>query len=259
MAQGAVALGVAALVGGGVAALRTEVPGAAGHDTLRADGVPGGDASGVGSGGTAGVAPGGANGSGGFGTTGQGAGGAVEVARDRWAGAGARGGPPSPADGTASVPGVDPRAGGSDAVSPRWLWPLSPRPAVLRPFQAPLSRYGRGHRGLDLAAERGALVLAVEAGRVRHAGPVAGRGTVTVQHGDGLLSTYEPVEPRVRVGDLVVAGDVLGAVHSVAGSAHCGGGTCLHLGARRLRLSYLDPLPLLRGGRLALLPLGGRD
>jgi murein DD-endopeptidase MepM/ murein hydrolase activator NlpD len=108
--------------------------------------------------------------------------------------------------------------------------------------------------GFDLAAEVGAPVLAVEAGRIRHAGPVAGRGTVTVQHHDGLLSTYEPLRPRVRAGDVVEAGDILGTVLPPPGPAHCTESTCLHLGARRLG-SYLDPLLLLRGGRLVLLPI----
>lgn len=136
----------------------------------------------------------------------------------------------------------------------RWQWPLRPRPAVVRPFRAPRSEWGAGHRGLDLAAGTGAPVLAVEAGRVTHAGVVAGRGTVSVTHADGLLSTYEPVRPRVAVGDDVSAGHTLGVMEP--GSAmHCGSVGCLHLGARRGD-AYLDPWPLLAGGEIALLPLG---
>ncbi len=90
---------------------------------------------------------------------------------------------------------------------------------------------------------------------VTHAGLVAGRGTVTVAHGDGLNSTYEPVDPTVAVGAVVAAGQVLGALRVRAGAAHCGARACLHLGARRGD-TYLDPYPLLAGGRVALLPLG---
>ncbi|GAA4401295.1 hypothetical protein GCM10023168_10760 [Fodinibacter luteus] len=125
----------------------------------------------------------------------------------------------------------------------------------MQEFRAPLSRYGRGHRGLDLAARADAAVLAVEGGRVVHAGPVAGRGTVSVQHHDGLRSTYEPVEPVVDVGDVVSVGDVLGTLDVSTGRSHCGAAPCLHLGARRMG-AYHDPLLLLVGGRLALLPLG---
>ena len=87
-----------------------------------------------------------------------------------------------------------------------------------------------------------------------HAVAVAGRGTVTVAHGGGLSSTYEPLEPAVSAGSLVTVGDLLGTVRSRDGPRHCGARLCLHLGARRGE-SYLDPYPLLLGGRLALLPL----
>jgi murein DD-endopeptidase MepM/ murein hydrolase activator NlpD len=148
------------------------------------------------------------------------------------------------------------RADSADgAVRARWQWPLQPRPPVLRPFRAPVTTYAAGHRGLDLATNDGAAVLAVEGGVVTHAGMVAGRGTVTVAHAGGLSSTYEPLVPVVAVGAEVAAGDVLGRVRARDGPAHCGGRGCLHLGARRGG-SYLDPLSLLAGGRPALLPLG---
>jgi murein DD-endopeptidase MepM/ murein hydrolase activator NlpD len=125
----------------------------------------------------------------------------------------------------------------------------------MRPFRAPPSPYAAGHRGLDLATADGALVLAVEGGTVTHAGLVAGRGTVSVGHAGGLSSTYEPVAPVVAAGAVVSAGDVLGTVRARDGpGVHCGARVCLHLGARR-GASYLDPHPLLAGGRIALLPL----
>jgi murein DD-endopeptidase MepM/ murein hydrolase activator NlpD len=142
-----------------------------------------------------------------------------------------------------------PRAG------PRWDWPTDPVPEVLRPFRAPTSAWGPGHRGLDLAAPAGVAVLAVERGVVTHADVIAGRGTVSVRHADGLVSTYEPVRSRVTFGEEVDAGDVLGVVAPGTPASHCGARICLHLGARRGQ-AYLDPWPLLAGGRLALLPIG---
>ena len=134
----------------------------------------------------------------------------------------------------------------------RWVWPLAPRPAVARPFSAPKTRYGAGHRGVDLAAAPGQPVLAVDAGTVMHVGVIAGRGTVSVLHSSGLRSTYEPVVAAVHRGDVVARGDPLGTVSDVAG--HCTPQACLHLGAVRGR-TYVDPLQLLGTRRVRLLPL----
>ncbi|MGL5930336.1 MAG: murein hydrolase activator EnvC family protein, partial [Dermatophilaceae bacterium] len=169
------------------------------------------------------------------------------------------------ADEPPSVPAaaVEARAGTGEAsggptvgrAAPVWAWPLSPRPRVLREFVAPRSEYGPGHRGLDLGGSAGAAVRAVDDGVVTHAGQVAGRGTVTVRHDSGLESTYEPLDVQVARGDRVSTGAPLGMLSVSAGAvAHCGTAVCLHLGARR-EASYLDPLPLLSGGRVVLLPL----
>ena len=133
-----------------------------------------------------------------------------------------------------------------------WQWPLQPRPAVLRPFVAPQTRYGPGHRGVDLAGRPGQPVSAVAAGTVSHVGVIAGRGTVTVLHADGLRSTYEPLDALVRVGEAVRVGQELGRLSG--GGSHCTPGSCLHLGALRGE-SYLDPLSLLGQRRVRLLPL----
>lgn len=142
---------------------------------------------------------------------------------------------------------------GTSRVTPRagWRWPLSPTPTVIRGFQAPQSQWGAGHRGVDLAAAAGQPVLAASSGVVTHVGVIAGRGTVTVLHANGVRTTYEPVLARVLRGDAVGEGQVLGVVD---GDSHCG--TCLHLGALRGRV-YLDPLTLLSPRRVVLLPLAG--
>jgi murein DD-endopeptidase MepM/ murein hydrolase activator NlpD len=89
---------------------------------------------------------------------------------------------------------------------------------------------------------------------VLFAGPVAGRPVVTAGHADGLRTTYEPVHPVVRVGDVVPAGAPLGDL--LAGHAGCPAAACLHWGLRRAT-DYLDPLALLGLGRVRLLPLHG--
>ncbi|MFD1533969.1 M23 family metallopeptidase [Pseudonocardia aurantiaca] len=139
------------------------------------------------------------------------------------------------------------------APGARYAWPLLPAPAVLAPFRRPAHAYGPGHRGADLAGSAEQAVLAARAGSVVFAGPVGGRGVVSVQHDDGLRSTYEPVRPVVAAGALVRAGDVIGLLEP--GHPSCAPGTCLHWGVRRDRTEYLDPLVLLRPAQVRLLPV----
>lgn len=121
-------------------------------------------------------------------------------------------------------------------------WPLSPAPAVIRGFETPDHAYGPGHRGVDLVASAGAAARAAIAGRVAFAGSVAGRGVVSIDHG-AYRTTYEPITPRVRKGQPVALGQVIGRV---ASGGHCAG-TCLHWGLRRGE-DYLDPLLLITAG-----------
>lgn len=146
-------------------------------------------------------------------------------------------------------PSRSPHAG----AEPRWRWPLRPRPRVDAHFEAPRSRWGPGHRGLDLVGAHHAEVTAVADGVVSHRGMVAGRPTVSVTHPDGTRSTYEPVQSSLSPGDRIETGAVLGRL--VEGPDHCGGSTCLHLGALRGR-DYLDPLPFFGDPTVILLPTG---
>jgi murein DD-endopeptidase MepM/ murein hydrolase activator NlpD len=135
-----------------------------------------------------------------------------------------------------------------------YRWPLDGAPVVVRPFDPPRERWLAGHRGVDLAATPGVVVRAAGAGVVAFAGTVAGRGVVSVQHPDGLRTTYEPVEPQVLTGQAVAPGDPLGSLR--AGHPGCAAAACLHWGLRRGD-QYVDPLTLLGYGRMRLLPLGG--
>jgi len=113
---------------------------------------------------------------------------------------------------------------------------------VVRPFEAP-DPYGPGHRGVDLDAPPGTPVRAAERGRVRHAGQVAGVVWVSVDHEDGVRTTYGPLTAlRVAAGDDVARGDVLGQLGTGDhGNPDLDRG--LHLGARRGD-EYLDPMRL---------------
>src|SRR5215218_2989375 len=108
-------------------------------------------------------------------------------------------------------------------------WPLRPRPAVLRMFDAPSPNWNRGHRGVDLAGVPGQPVYAAATGTVVFASQLAGRTLVSIAHPGGLRTTYEPVRPAVRVGQLVDAGTMIGEL--LAGHAGCSADACLHWGA----------------------------
>ena len=147
--------------------------------------------------------------------------------------------PPASADRTAPVDGV---------------WPLHPRPEVVTGFDPPASRWGAGHRGVDLAGRIGQRVRAAAAGRVSFAGTLAGRGVVVVDHG-GTRTTYEPVTAVVGVGDTVRAGATLGRLQLFG--SHCFPRACLHWGLIEGLDHYLDPLTLVGAGPVRLLPLDG--
>lgn len=132
-----------------------------------------------------------------------------------------------------------------------WVWPVDGQRIVVRPFLAPPSHYGVGHRGVDLAAaEHGVAVVAVTSGVVHFAGVVVDRPVITVRQGH-LLATVEPVEPLVAAGDIVRAGDVIGVLQP----GHCAR-PCVHLGVR-IAGEYVSPLLWLGGlQRAVLLPIG---
>lgn len=138
-------------------------------------------------------------------------------------------------------------------VTALWDWPLVGTPPVARGFDPPAQRWLPGHRGVDLAGVAGEQVLAVDAGVVTFSGEIAGVGMVSLTHGNGLRSTYQPVEDRVARGDRLGRGQVVGVLGAVGG--HCVVADCLHLGAVRGRDDYVDPLSLLLGAELTLLPV----
>lgn len=139
-------------------------------------------------------------------------------------------GPPAPAGAAPAPPAATAPAG--------WAWPLLPRPRVVGAWAPPAERWLRGHRGVDLAAGPGAVVRSPADGTVSWSGVVVDRPVLTVAHGAGLRSSFEPVESSLRPGDRVRRGQAVGTLR---GRDHCDPGACLHWGVRRGR-DYLNPL-----------------
>lgn len=153
---------------------------------------------------------------------------------------------PHPADVAAT-------ASRADLASLGWVWPLE-QFALARPFVAPAHEYGAGHRGIDLRpAADGGAVRAPADGVVAFSGAVAGRGILTIDHGEGLVTTLEPVRSPLVAGTAVTRGQ---NVATIALGGHADPGS-LHFGVRRDG-DYINPL-LLYGGvpRAVLLPCCG--
>lgn len=120
---------------------------------------------------------------------------------------------------------------------------------VLRTFDPPEHNWLPGHRGVDLDLPVGAPVLAAGHGTVAFAGAVAGTPVVSVDHSDGIRTTYQPVHARVSQGDAVREGEVIGTLgHPVDGWPG------LHWGARTGPDDYLNPLSLLELPTIRLKP-----
>ena len=125
------------------------------------------------------------------------------------------------------------------AVVGPWIRPVDG--VVVRPFVAPVARYGAGHRGADLAAPPGTPIRAANEGVVAFAGSVAGSLHVVIAHSGGLRTSYSfLLRVDVRRGDGVTRGQVLGAT---GGSGNEHGPEVLHFGLR-VGDRYVDPMAL---------------
>lgn len=130
-----------------------------------------------------------------------------------------------------------------------WVWPA--RSFVIeRAYAAPAHEYGPGHHGIDLLLVGEDVVRAPAAGVVAFAGTVAGRALLTIDHGEGLVTTLEPVTSDLVEGSVIARADEVGSLalggHSAAGSLHFG---------VRLDGDYINPMLLLGGvPRAVLLP-----
>ncbi len=138
------------------------------------------------------------------------------------------------------------------AAADGWRWPLPEPHRMIAPFVAPVSPYAAGHRGIDLAAQSGETVLAPHDGVVSFVGVVVDRPVLSITQADDVITTVEPVQALVAVGDRVLAGRQIG---TVAAGGHCPP-SCLHFGVR-LHGRYVSPLLYLGGlQRAILLPTG---
>lgn len=121
---------------------------------------------------------------------------------------------------------------------------------VTRRADIPDQNWLPGHRGVDLAARTGQDILSAENGVVAYVGVIAGVPVVSVDHTDGIRTSYQPVHATVSIGDEVEEGQPIGRMAPANGD-HDG----LHWGARTGKDSYINPLSLLDAPQIRLKPL----
>jgi murein DD-endopeptidase MepM/ murein hydrolase activator NlpD len=119
------------------------------------------------------------------------------------------------------------------------LWALAgayipPVDAPVRdPFRPPATPYGPGNRGIEYATEPGTVVRASASGVVAFAGLIGNERYVSIDHPDGIRTTYSYLATiEVVAGRTVLQGERIGTT-----------GPRLHFGARRDGV-YIDPASL---------------
>ena len=112
---------------------------------------------------------------------------------------------------------------------------------ITRHFEPPPTPYAAGHRGIDFGAPIGTEVVAAAAGTVSFAGQVGGSLFVSIDHPDGLRTTYSFLSAvLVKKGQVVVQGQQI----ATSGPGAAGEQPNLHFGLRS-GADYLDPEPYL--------------
>lgn len=136
----------------------------------------------------------------------------------------------------------------------QWESPTGGAPKVAKEFQPPAERWLSGHRGVDLTVDWNGQIRAPADGKVTHVGTVVDRNTITIDHGDGLRSSFEPVDSDLKRGDRVHEGQVIGVLQN---GNHCMFSirACVHWGVRWGE-DYVNPLQFIGAFRPSvLLPL----
>ncbi len=120
-----------------------------------------------------------------------------------------------------------------------YQWPVDAPIQVLKPFSLGVEPWLGGHTGIDVRAGTGSTIRSPANATVWFAGYVAGRKVLTLEI-DGFLLSFDAVEPFVKTGDQIRAGEAVAATVDY----HCGK-NCFHIGLR-IQGDYLNPLLLFR-------------
>ena len=131
------------------------------------------------------------------------------------------------------------------------LIPPIPGATIVKDFDLPINFYGSGHRGIDYLSKVNEPVLASADGYVSHQGLIANRWTISITHSQ-FRTTYEPVRPIVKLGQIVKSGEIIGYLE-LKGS-HCFPQSCLHFGLKEGKF-YFNPVLNFKRNYPKLLPI----
>lgn len=125
---------------------------------------------------------------------------------------------------------------------PSWNSPVVGSELV-NSYRSPEAPYGSGHRGVDYFVTLGNGVYAPADATVSFVGKVVDRQVLSLEHKDGIVSSYEPVCSKLVVGEGVASGDLVAEVCEAEPEyvTHCADRMCLHFSARKDG-EYLSPL-----------------
>lgn len=114
---------------------------------------------------------------------------------------------------------------------------------VIDPFRPPAHIGAPGNRGLEYGRSDNQVVAAAASGYVSFAGQVAGRKAITIQHDDGVRTTYTGLL------DMWVIEGMMVNQHSAIALASTG----FHFGAR-VHDHYIDPQVLIDASETKMQP-----
>lgn len=122
-----------------------------------------------------------------------------------------------------------------------YSWPTGHPVPIVRSFDPPPQKWSAGHRGVDLAYQVGEAIVAPADGTVVYSGEIADVGVISIDHHNGIRSTYQPVSNQLPVGTDVTRGQKIAKL--VSGHDN----DALHWGAKISADDYINPLHLIYG------------
>lgn len=131
------------------------------------------------------------------------------------------------------------------------VWPTSPKGFVSSPFG--VQRPGHTHAGIDIAVGVGSAIYSILDGKVRwDDSNLGGYGwQIVVDHGDGRSSRYAHLSQRLKNGQEVKRGELIGRSGGARGAQGAGNSQGPHLHFEIIKGGTpVDPMPYIDGGQV---------